>query len=411
MFSPYSNPHVEKIRKYTVPYSQILPGFQEIGQPVWTDKGRGIISVGEFDPWHPDWDNWYWNIKEYARANMAVNQLRSAGVEDSDPMGTRLAGVNPQLYGKAQELMYAVDYATARNEENPMKYLRSAAIIKREDFMAFKTIVAQTKILAVKPRKHIILEMIPVDNVSEFDTKIYSFDGPWDMVQENLPELNIPDITGIPNFTPMTFGMERNAMHWAFSEEFLAQTFDFNIKDFVIKNVAGQFEAVFNKKAADVINNSSTLTGYGDWKAKTGGVSDRDPSEDINVEATKLDDTLKTEGVIMASQRKVYNAYLGNTYNNGWGTPTYKHHDYSFGNAIVTNIPHFTGLDWGIDTFFAANKVFLFDPAAIYAAQMPERTVDYKSQFGTHQGTIVRKNMIVKPLDTSRMLGLSGVTV
>ena len=71
-------------------------------------------------------------------------------------------------------------------------------------------------------------------DVSDFQTKIYSFDGPWDVVQENLPEMNVPFITGYPSFTPLTIGMERYGIHYAFSEEFVAEQFDFDIKKFVV---------------------------------------------------------------------------------------------------------------------------------------------------------------------------------
>lgn len=399
---------LQLIRRYTPPYSKILPGYQETSIPIHHDPRTGIFAAGEFSEFEPDWGNWYWNIKEYARVN---KQLKSAGVNTETDMEAKLAGVNPQLEGKAHELMEAIDRAKAYSDKNYMKYVKSAAILKREDFQAFKTIIAQTKILAAKPRRHIILDMITVDNVSDFNTKIYTFDGPWDVVQENLPELNIPNITGFPNFTPLTLGMERFGIHYAESEEFIAEQFDINIRQFVVNNIAGQMETVFNKKVADVLNNDSTFTPYGDWKALTGTLSTRDPSEDINAEATKLDNTQMNEGIIIGSNRKQYNTYLSNFYNSGYGTPTYKHADYSFGNAIVTNIPHFIGLDWGIDSFFAANKMVLFDPAAIYAAQMPERIVDYKSQYGTHSGTIIRRNFKCAPIDTSRLLGLSGITV
>ena len=336
--------------------------------------------------------------------------IKSAGV-DNDPVGTALAGVNPQLYGKAQEVLETVDRAWAAGSKDYMRFVKSGAILKREDFTAFKTIVAQTKILAVKPRKHILLDLINVDNVSDFQTKIYSFDGPWDVVQENLPEMNVPFITGYPSFTPLTIGMERYGIHYAFSEEFVAEQFDFDIKKFVVQNVAGQMELVFNKKIADIINNSSTFTAYGDWTAKTGNISNRNPAEDINAEATKIDNTLKNEGLILLSNRKVYNAYLNNYFSSGYGTPTYKQPGYSFGNAVVTNIPQFVGLDWGIDSFMADNKFAAFDPAAIFAAQMPQRIVDYKSQYQTHVGTIIRQNFIARAIDTTRLLGGSAVTV
>ena len=248
--------HQQVITKLTPPISKTLPGYTEVSDPVYYDPLNKVFTVGERAEFEPISDNWYWNMGEWAYRQKAI---KSAGV-DNDPIGTALAGVNPQLYGKAQEVLETVDRAWAAGSKDYMRFVKSGAILKREDFTAFKTIVAQTKILAVKPRKHILLDLINVDNVSDFQTKIYSFDGPWDVVQENLPEMNVPFITGYPSFTPLTIGMERYGIHYAFSEEFVAEQFDFDIKKFVVQNVAGQMELVFNKKIADIINNSSTFT-------------------------------------------------------------------------------------------------------------------------------------------------------
>lgn len=402
---------MELLRRYTPPYSKLLPGYVETSIPV--HYADGIFTVGEEDPYNPDRSNWFWNIKEKA-AHMS--RIKQAGVQDPDPLGSSLVGVNPQLYPEAHFIMDTLAKAKKANIQGNLNQfirnaaIRSGAILKREDFQAFKTIVAQTKIIAAKPRRHIILDMINVETVSDYNTKIYAFDGPFDVVQENLPELNIPNITGFPDFTPLSIGMERYGIHYAFSEEFLAETFDFNIRQFVLDNVAGQMDIVFNKKVADVLNNQSTFTSAGDWTAKTGNISNRDPAEDINTEATKIDNTEKNEGLVVGSNRKTYNAFLGNYFMNGYGTPTYKQTSYSFGNAIVTNIPRFVGLDWGIDSFFAGQKLVVFDPAALAAYEMPQRIVDYTSQYGTHRGTIIRKNMIAKPIDTSRLLGASALT-
>jgi len=396
---------VTQLTRYTNTYS-LTPGYQETSIPVHYDPANGIFAVGEDNPFTPWWDNWYWNVKELAQAK---RRIKSAGIEDTDPIGTDLVGVNPQLYSIAHQIMEA-KHEAKRLGKDINRHIRSAAILKREDFSAFKTIVAQTKIIAAKPKRHILLDMVTVDTVSEYNTKLYSFDGPYDMVQENLPELNIPNITGFPDFTPLSIGMERYGIHYAFSEEFLAEQFDFDIKKFVINNLTGQFDIVFNKKLADLLNTQSTFTLAGDWTAKTGNISNRDPAPDIYGELNKLDITDKSEGWIVGSNMDTWNAFLGNYFMNGYGTPTYKSPEYRFGNVIMNQIGRFPGLDWGVDSYFSPGKMVAFDPAALYIAQMPERIVDYKAPYGTHQGTIIRKNFITKPIDTGRMLGISGLT-
>lgn len=397
----------ENVIRRATPLHSKIPGYVETSEPIYYNHATKTFTLGEYAEFEPKLDNVIWNLEPLIERNMAV---KSAGV-DNDPLGTALAGVNPQLYGKAQEIMEAVLTAEQKNDKNYMKYIKNAAILKREDFTNFKTVVAQTKILAAKPKKHILLDLINIDNVTEFNTKIYSFDGPWDMVQENLPELNVPFITGFPSFSSQTFGMERYGLHYAMSEEFIAETFDFNIRQFVVDNIAGQFQIVFTKKFADLLNTQTTFTPYSSWTTKTANVSDNNPVDHINAEATKLTNNLKNEGMVLVSNRKVYNAYQSNYFTSGYGTPQYKQPGYSFDNAEYTNIPQFTGLNWGVDSFTVDNKFLLFDPSTILAQQMPERIVNYKSPYETHEGTIVRKNMIIKPLDTTRMIGGSGITV
>lgn len=378
-----------RINRYTPPYSK-LPGYIETSEPRWYNPATGVIAVGEYDETHPKWWNWVINVKDYARRQAAV---KSAGVDD-DPMGTKLAGVNPQCYATALELMDAVAKAKSAGVEDYTRFVKSAAILKREDWTALKTVMPQAKIITIKTQKHVLRDLINIDNNGEFLTKIYSWDGPFDVWQENLPEMNVPDITGFPSITQQSIGMERYGLHYAFSEEFLAETFDVNIKQHMLDNIAGQMDVVQNKKIADILNVAS-FTSQGSWTAKTGTVSTRNPADDINVVAQALFDTNKSEDMIMASNRDVFNAFFGNSWVNNYGTPNYEQRTYSYGNAVANNVPFFQGLRWGIDTFIAANKYILFDPSAIFAAQMPQRTVDYQSPYGTHRGTIIDRKSVV----------------
>lgn len=399
-----------RINRYTPPYSK-LPGYIETSQPRWYNPETGVIAVGEDDEITPHWWNWIINTKEYAKRQQAV---KSAGV-DNDPMGTKLAGVNPQYYPVALELMSAVEEAERNRTKDYSRYLaggnaiKGAAILKREDFVALKTVMPQAKIISIRVQKHILRDLINIDNNGEFLRKIYSWDGPFDVWQENLAELSVPDITGFPSITQQSIGMERYGLHYAFSEEFLAETFDVDIKQHVLDNIAGQMDVIQNKKIADLLN-VATYTSQGDWTAKTGTTNTRNPLDDINVVAQALFDTNKMDDMILVSPRAVYNAFYANSWVNKYGTPSYEQQNYSYGNAIANNIPAFPGLRWGIDTFLTAQKYVLFDPSAIYAAQMPTRTVDYQSPYGTHRGTIIRLNFIAKTIDTSRILGGSGVT-
>ena len=403
-----------RVSRYTPPYSK-YPGFIETSEPRWYNPATKVIAVGEEDDTHPNWRNWVINVGKYAQRQQEVEAIKNAGGEDPDPLGTKLAGINPDYYSAALELMTAVTKAEENGDiSNYKKYLgggsavKGAAILRREDFTALKTVMPQAKIISITLPKHVLRDLVPIDNNGEFVRKIYSWDGPFDVWQENLAEMSVPDITGFPAISLQEIGMERYGLHYAFSEEFLAETFDVDIKQHMLDNIVGQMDIIQNKKIADVLN-AATFTGQGDWSAKTGTVSTRNPATDIKTVATLLHNTNKLDKMILASPMEVYDAFYDNSWINKWGTPQYETRDYSYGNVIATNIPSFPGLRWGIDTFMTAGKYVLFDPSAIYAAQMPQRTVDYQSPFGTHRGTIIRLNFIVKTIDTDRIKGGSSV--
>lgn len=118
------------IKKLTLPYSKTLPGYQEVSDPVYYDPANKVFSVGEYAEFEPMSDNWYWNLNEWKQRQLAI---KSAGV-DNDEIGTSLAGVNPQLYGKAHEVLETVDVALRNNSRDYTKFIKSGAILKREDF-------------------------------------------------------------------------------------------------------------------------------------------------------------------------------------------------------------------------------------------------------------------------------------
>ena len=394
------------LRRYT-PLRSASNSYVELGDPL--HRVGSVFYHGERSPTEPDYSRPVLDLAEFARVQ---RYIKSAGIEDADPIGTALAGIEDEYYPIAHQTEEALQECKKEtgNYKAYRRYIKDAAILKREDFQAFKTISVQAKILTSAPRGHVLTDLITVDNTTDYNTKLYQLDGPFDMVQENLAELSVPRITGFPNLTPLSFGIERNAIHWAMSEEFANEEFDFDFTKIMTDNIAGQMDLVLNKKVADVLNNNATLTAYADWGAKTGNISNRDPGLDIDAEATKIDNTERNEGLVIVSNRKTWNTFLGNYFMNGYGTPTYEPVTYSYGNAIANSVPRFNSLRWGVDSFIGGQKFIAFDPAAIYAAQMPERIVNYKDLYETYRGTIIRKNFVVKPLDTTRILGGSSVT-
>jgi hypothetical protein len=278
------------IKRYTPAYSTFIKGYEEVGDAYWYNPEDQAIYVGEDSNKNPTWSEQKWDVAEYIAKQNAKKEGRY-----NDELGAALAGVPSQDYGKAQEFLAIQEKmredGSSKNLDN---YIRSAAILTREDFTSFKTIKAQAKIIKTTVQKHALLGIIPVQNVSDFTTKIFTQGTPFDVVSEDVPELFVPD-DGYMNFTSQNVSLKRYMTHQRFSEEFLSESYDVDIKGAVLDNMVGQMELVKNKKIADVLN-AATFTAGSSWTAATSGVSDNDPAVNLDTEITKLINTNKGSG-------------------------------------------------------------------------------------------------------------------
>jgi hypothetical protein len=393
------------IKRYTPAYSTFIKGYEEVGDAYWYNPEDQAIYVGEDSNKNPTWSEQKWDVAEYIAKQNAKKEGRY-----NDELGAALAGVPSQDYGKAQEFLAIQEKmredGSSKNLDN---YIRSAAILTREDFTSFKTIKAQAKIIKTTVQKHALLGIIPVQNVSDFTTKIFTQGTPFDVVSEDVPELFVPD-DGYMNFTSQNVSLKRYMTHQRFSEEFLSESYDVDIKGAVLDNMVGQMELVKNKKIADVLN-AATFTAGSSWTAATSGVSDNDPAVNLDTEITKLINTNKGSGKwTVGSNLTTWRAFENNTYNTLKGTANFEQVDYSYGNSQYSNIKRFPGLRWVVDSFLSSQKAVVFDPEAIVFLQGPTRTVNYQSQYQDYQGTITKEFFVVKTIDADRVLGVSGVT-
>jgi hypothetical protein len=392
-------------KRYTPSYSTFIKGYKEEGDAYWYNPEEQAIYVGEDSNQNPTWDEQKWDVAEY----ISKQNLKKEG-RYNDEVGAALAGVNPNDYGKAQEFLGIVDQVKADGStKNLDKYIRSAAILTREDFLSFKTVRAQAKIIKTTVQKHALLGIIPQQNTSDFTTKIFTQGAPYDVVSEDVPELFVPD-DGYMNFTSQTVNLKRYMTHQRFSEEFLSESYDVDIRGAVLENMVGQIDLVKNKKIADVLN-AATYTSGNSWTAETGGVSDNDPGVDIDTEITKLINTNKGSGNwVIGSNLTTWRAFENNTFNTLKGTANYEQVNYSYGNSQYSSIKRFPGLRWVVDSFLAKQKATIFDPEAVLFLNGPTRTVNYTSQYQDYRGTITKVFFVVKAIDTDRILGVSGVT-
>lgn len=382
--------------------------MQEVGERIWYNPEDGCAYIGTSNG-QPTWGYQVRDINAYKEAKSAF-----AAKKETDPFKHALAGIPEELHEPMKKYFSIFKAARQQNFRDIDKFVENhvfgAAILRREDFSTLHSLKISSKILGATPKKHIVMDLVTVENTQDFATKIYTAGNYYDIVFQNLPELGIPPVFGFPGFTSQTYGLERMGWNQAYSEEFLMETYDVNIKDWVEKNAAIQFDIVKNKKMADIINAASTTAGSGLWTAKTGLYNDIDPAIDIDNLMNAYQGTDQWEGGLFMSNRTVYNAYFRNTNISKYTTPNFTTTPYSYGNVIKDGIPEFEGLKWGIDSFFAAQKLFSMDPAAAVAINGPTFTVQYRSPMQDYRGTMNKIFFKGVVLDSAALKAKSGLT-
>lgn len=379
----------------------------EVGERIWNNPEDNCQYIGTSNG-QPTWGMMVRDLNQYKEAS----ELFKAGKE-TDPFKKALAGIPEELHEPMKKYYSLFKAARQQNYRDIDKFVENhvfgAAILRREDFSTLHSLKISSKVLGATPKKHIIMDLVTVENTSDFATKIYTAGNYYDIVFQNLPELGIPPVFGFPGFTAQTYGLERMGWNQAYSEEFLMETYDVNIKDWVEKNASIQFDTVKNKKMADIINAASTSAGAL-WTAKTGLYNDNDPAVDLDAVNNSFQGTDQWENSLFMSNRTVYNAFFRNTNISKYTTPNFTTTPYGYGNVVKNGIPEFEGLRWGIDSYFAAQKVFTMDPSAVVAINGPTFTVQYRSPMQDYRGTMNKIFFKGVVLDAAAIKGKSGLT-
>lgn len=397
---------MQRATRYTPLYSNIL-NIGEVGERIWHNPEDNCLYLGTSNG-QPTYGYKVRDLNQYVETRTNFK----AGKE-TDAFKVMLAGIPEEMHEQMKKYYSLFKAARQQNFRDIDKFVENhvfgAAILRREDFSTLHSMKISSKILGATPKKHIVMDLVTVENTSDFATKIYTAGNYYDIVFQNLPELGIPPVFGFPGFTSQTYGLERMGWNQAYSEEFLMETYDVNIKDWVEKNASIQFDIVKNKKMADIINAASTTAGSL-WTAKTGLYHDNDPAVDIDAVMNAYQGTDQWEGGLFASNRTVYNAYFRNTNISKYTTPNFTTTPYSYGNVIKGGVPEFEGLRWGIDSFFTAQKLFAIDPAAVVAINGPTFTVQYRSPMQDYRGTMNKIFFKGVVLDAAALKAKSGLT-
>ena len=200
--------------------------------------------------------------------------------------------------------------------------------------------------------------------------------------REKVPELNVANETNT-EFSKVSFALWKNVVHiYASDEARIRGTIEPLAYD--IAQASGALGKSANSQIATAIE-SGTTSSKGDWGAKTSGVSDRDPGEDImDVYATIGD--LYYQPRFLTMHPRVWSDYIANTNVKGTAVPIVERN--TFG---VFALPGFPGIQAVVDPVFTNTKATLLDPATILLGEGPTVAEQYRDPNRGADGYVIRQ--------------------
>jgi len=186
---------------------------------------------------------------------------------------------------------------------------------------------------------------------------------------EKVPELHEADIKS-QSYTYVDFNLWKNVVHIALSKEAELKT-DVDVMALHVKSAAREMARMENSQIATEIEANGTAgpTAY-DWNAKTNGVSDHDPMDDIMDGCEPLH-VAGYEAKIIAMNWQQYADLVSNTHVTSL---------LERGTIIKTGkLPAIVGLQIMTDENISDDKVYLVDPdaPAIVLGEGPEMAIQY----------------------------------
>lgn len=385
-------------------------GRSEVSPPIWYNPEDGILYKGS-SYIDATYDEPILDTVEFRR----INELRAQGRGRSltDMRAGQTAGLFNEHYADYDETL-AVMEKEFKGDKRALHNAGVAGVLSRAAYLQYKTVVSSNDIIFATPQTHVLRGA--VNNVQTAST-IYSQwiqDAPFDVIQEYMDELSIPDI-GETAFTRQQQILDLYMAHIATTWEFRNETYDINIYQRTLESYSGAMEVKRNQRIADVLNAvSGTAQSLWDASSGTPPQSTNDPVPNIETLGDQIFATNKGGASTIISNRKAFRSFIGNTWNTGYGTYTMQSVPYSTTptpNFVETAVhPRIPGFRWIVDSMITNGTYILLDPQAITFYNGPERNVTYRTDITEIEGTVFKAYFSAKLIDSDRIRKGTGVT-
>ena len=293
----------------------------------------------------------------------AARQLQQKYEKQGDLRGVQTAGISPGLYKWVDEYMDIREEAvnTGQNQNDVLdRHIQQGGILKREDFLYVKTLMAETNLVFAIQPEHVVLGAVTVTPTTQTQFKWYKIDGAQpDFIQEDLDELTVP-FTGAPAFTTDTAALKLYGSHTASTWEFRNEQYDIDVENVTLRLYAGEMDRKKHEIVSRLINAVSG-TDVANWAALTGSANTNNP---ITAFETGIDTIIaKNKGspTEIISARAPQRTFIRST---PWiaqsptGAATVNATPYNGGvNYTTTAGSLLQGFTWFVDSFMTAEEV------------------------------------------------------
>jgi hypothetical protein len=345
----------------------------------------------------------------------AARHLAQKYEKQGDLRGVQSAGISPGLYNWVDEYMDIREEAkgTGQSERDVLdKHIQQGGILKREDYLYVKTLMAETNLVLAIPPEHVLLQAVTVTPTTQTQFKWYKMDGSQpDFIQEDLDELTVP-YTGAPAFTTDTAALKLYGSHTASTWEFRNEQFDVDVENVTLRLYAGQMDRKKQEIVARIINAVSG-TGVNDWDALTGSANTNNPIPDFETGIDTIIAKNKGSPTEILSARAPQRAFVRST---PWvaqsplGAATVNAVPYSGGvNYVAPAVQLLPGFTWYVDSFLTAEEVTIMAKEAIKFWDGPDRTISYANTQTEIEGTIFKSYFDGKVVDSDLMYKMTSV--
>jgi hypothetical protein len=372
---------------------------------MWYNPESDTIHEGEWSPGEPRFDN--------DNVIMNVGKARAAQkryAEQHDLRGVETAGISDNLYSAMDNYL---DMRKAfRSGDRHLNSIEQAAILKREDYLYVKTLMAESNVILAIPPEHNLLQAVTVTPTSQTQYKWYKMDGgQFDVVNEDIDELTVP-WTGAPAFTTDTAALRLFGTHSASTWEFRNERYDIDVENITLRYYAGQMDRKKHEIVARLIN-AIGGTGAADWDAVVAGANTNNPTVDIDLAIDTIVAKNKGSPTEFISNRKPERAFMASTpfvARSPLGAAVVNAIPYSSGiNYTVGAIPLYGGFKWVVDSFITDEEVTIMSQEAIRFFDGPDRTISYANTQTEIEGVINKSYFDAKVIDTDLIYKMTSV--